>query len=319
MISAVRSALVLALTLTAAAVSAQGGTTLSGRISHPDGTPAPDAPVFAATVGPNGAIREVAMTTSEWDGQYRMRNVPAGTYVIGARLNARAPMTFYPGTAAVAERRLVTVFDGVPAEGIDVWLEPLPQRYNVAGRIYWPEGRTIDNLSIEYGGPANPRMGIWYVFDPGGLFAIEGAPPGTMVLLARADSDAGPLIGLASTHVSVGPIDDIRLVLEPAGSVEGRVVFEAPRPAGAEPRVTLTHTLLRVSPLYPVEDAAVRADGGFLVREARGHYAVTVTGLPDGWRVRRVRRNGRDVADGRVIVGAAERVSGLELVVGPAR
>lgn len=301
----------------AAGAGAQQVTTLSGRISMPDGTPAPGAIVFAATAARGGALREIATTKSEWDGQYRLTGLTPGSYVVGARPTAGATVTFYPGTGNAAERRLVTVFDGVPAEGIDIWLEPLPQRYTVAGRIYWPEGRAIDNLAIEYGAPSNPRMGIWYVFDPGGLFAIDGAPPGPMVLLARADSDQGPLIGLASTHVSVGPVDDIRLALEKPGSVEGRVVFDRPLPAGTEARVTLEHTLLRVSPLYPDEDSAVGTDGRFRVAEARGHYELRVTGLPDGWRVRRVRHHGRDLAGGRITVGPAEPVSGLEVVVGP--
>jgi hypothetical protein len=307
----------LALALLCTSTAAQTGTTIAGRISHPDGTPAPDAPVFAAVVGRDGALREVTSAMSGWDGQYQLTGVAPGEYVIGARLNARAPVTFYPGTAAVAERRTVTVFDRIPAGGIDIWLEPLPQRYTVAGRIYWPEGRTIDNLAIEYGGPANPRMGIWYVFDPGGLFAIDGAPPGTMVLLARADSDAGPLIGMASTHVSVSEIDDIRIDLERPGSVEGRVTFTMPRPASAEPRVALTHALLRVSPLYPVEDGPLDREGRFRIAQARGQYTFTVSGLPDGWRVLRVLRSGRELPGGRVTVGVAEQVSGLELVVGP--
>jgi hypothetical protein len=306
--------------LLCAPIAAQTPTTsIAGRISHPDGTPAPGAPVFAAVAGPNGALREVASATSEWDGQYRITGVPPGEYIIGARIRAGAPVTFYPGTALAADRRAVPVFDRVPAEGIDLWLEPLPQRYTVSGRIYWPDGRSVENLAIEYGGPTNPRMGVWYVFDPGGLFAIDGAPPGPMVLLARADSNAGPLIGMSSTHVSVGHIDDIRITLEPPGSAAGRVTFTAALPAGTEARVRLVHALLRVSPLYPAEEAVVGPDGRFRVEQARGHYTVTVTGVPDGWRVQRVRRAGRELAGGRVIVGPAETVSELELVVGPAR
>lgn len=305
--------------LSTSAVAQAPSTSIAGRISHPDGTPAADAPVFAAVAGPNGALRDVATAITEWDGQYRLTGVPPGDYIVGARLNRTAPITFYPGTSRVADRRAVTVFDRVPAEGIDLWLEPAPQRYTVSGRIYWPEGRTVENLAIEYGGPTNPRMGIWYVFDPGGLWAIDGAPPGTLVLLARADSDAGPLIGMASTHVSVGHVEDIRITLEPPGAVTGRVTFTTPPPAEAEPRVRLVHALLRVSPLYPVEDAAVAADGRFSVGSARGHYTIEITGLPGGWRVQRVRRQGRDVSGGRVSVGPAETVSGLELVVGPGR
>lgn len=299
--------------------AAQSGTTVSGRISHPDGTPAPDAAVFAATVGSDGSLRTVARAVAEWDGQYRLSGLLPGQYVIGARRTPQASPTYYPSTAEAVRRQPITVFEAVPAEGIDIWLQPLPQRYAVSGRIYWPEGRDVSNLAIEYGGPTNPRMGIWYVFDPGGLFSIEGVPPGSMVMLVRADSDAGPLVGIASTDVSVAPVEDVKVMLAATGSVAGRLVFERPLPQGpAAPQVVLVHSLLRVSPLYPTESAAVDASGAFRVPSARGVYGVRVDGLPAGWTVKRIRRAGRDVRAGRLTVGPGEQVTAVELLVGPA-
>jgi hypothetical protein len=282
--------------------------------------------VFAAVVDRSNRLRIVAEAVSEWDGRYQLSGIAAGQYIIGARRNPQSLATLYPGVEDAAPpgvrdaapRRTVTVFDGLPTEGIDVWLLPAPQRYTVSGRIYWPEGRSIENLVIEYGGPTNPRKGIWYVFDPGGIFGIEGAPPGTMVLLARADSDAGPLIGMVSTDVSVAPVEEVRIVLDRPGSVEGRLVLRRPLPAGqAVSRVTLHHTLLRVSPLYPTEDSAVDADGRFRIPSARGEYEFLVDGLPAGWRVTEVRRSGRALPAGRVSVGPGETVREMELVVGP--
>lgn len=298
-----------------ALASAQQGATIAGRISHADGTPAAEAPVFAATIERGGRLREVARTRSEWDGQYRLQGVLPGRYVIGASLNEKAPVTYYPGSHPADPWREVTVVERVPVAGIDIWLGPFARRYTVSGRVYWPDGRQIENLSIEYGAPTNPDMGIWYVFDPGGLFTIEGAPGGVMMLLARADSPAGPLIGMSSTDVS-GHVEDVRIDLEIPGTLAGRVVFDGPRPLG-ELRVRLMHTLLRVSPLYPLEDAAVAADGQFHVSQARGQYSFAVTGAPDGWRVRRVRQHGRPLPNDRVTVGAGEAVSAVELVVGP--
>lgn len=303
---------VIALTTLA---STQQGATIAGRISHADGTPAAEAPVFAATVERGGRLREVARTRSEWDGQYRLRGVLPGRYVIGASLNEKAPATYYPGAHLADPWRSVTVVERVPVEGIDIWLGPFARRYTVSGRVYWPDGHQIDNLSIEYGAPANPHMGIWYVFDPGGLFTIEGAPGGAMVLLARADTATGPLIGMSSTDVA-GHVEDVRIDLERPGTLAGRVVFDGPRPPG-ELRVRLVHALLRVSPLYPVEDAAISANGQFHVASARGQYSFVVTGLPDTWRIRRVRHHGRALPSDRATVGAAEQTSGVELQVGP--
>jgi hypothetical protein len=313
--------------LCAVDATAQVRGTVAGRISLPDGTPAPGAPVFAAVGDRPGRLRIVAETTSEWDGRYELSGITAGEYVIGARMNnPGSTATLYPGVAdsasadawSAAPPRRVIVFEGLPTEGIDIWLLPAPQRYAVSGRIYWPEGRSIENLVIEYGGPTNPRKGVWYVFDPGGLFAIEGAPPGTMVLLARADSDAGPLIGMVSTDVSVAPVEDVRIPLDRPGSVEGRVTLRRPLPAGHHiSRVTLTHTLLRVSPLYPAEESVVDGEGRFRVPSARGEYEFLVDGLPSGWRVIEVRRNGRVMPAGRVSVGPGEAAREVVLVVGP--
>jgi hypothetical protein len=297
---------------------AQAVTTIAGRISQPDGTPAAGVRVFAAAATGNQRLRHVAETVSEWDGQYRLAGVPPGRYVIGAEGGVRSSLSYYPSTAEASASHTITVFEGVPAEGIDIWLQPLPQRYMVSGRVYWPEGHSIDNLVIEYGGPSNPRKGLWYVFDPGGLFTIDGVPPGTMVMLARADSDAGPLIGLASTDVSVAPVEDVRIVLDRPGSIAGRVRFERPLPAAVQvPGIVLVHHLLRVSPLYPVESGSIEPDGRFRIAGVRGVYTFAVDGLPEGWAVTRARHAGREIADG-ISVGPAEAVTGVELTVGPA-
>jgi hypothetical protein len=311
--------IILAIALMSTGAWAQSVSTIAGRISHPDGTPVPDAPVFAAVAGAGGQLRTVATAVSAWDGQYRLAGLAPGQYVIGARLKPAAPVTYYPSAADARRRQAITVFDGVPAEGIDIWLQPLPQRYSVSGRIYWPEGRSLSNLAIEYGGPSNPNKGIWYVFDPGGLFSIDGTPPGPMVMLARADTDAGPLIGIASTDVSVAPVEDVTIVLAPPGSIDGRVVFERPLPAGhATPEVVLVHSLLAVSSLYPTESGAVDASGRFHIASARGVYGFRLEGLPAGWTVKRVRRNGRNVSIDRLTVGAGEVVTGVEVMAGPA-
>lgn len=291
--------------------------TIAGRISNPDGTPHPGAPVFAAIERPGGSRRIAAQTVSEWDGRYQLSGVPPGQYVVGARWSQGKEVTLYPGLPDAPPRRHVTVLDRVPTEGIDIWLQPHPQRYTVSGRIFWPEGRKVENIAIEYNTLGDPRRGVWYVFDPGGLFGIEAVSDGTMIMLVRADSDRGPLIGMAATDVA-GPVDDVRVTLEPPGSVAGRIVGERAWPGGQMPsRVTLHHTLLRTTPLYPIEAGEVDREGRFRIPDVRGEYAFSIDGLPGGWRLKRLRRAGRAVPSGRVTVGPGETLTGLELVVGP--
>ncbi len=225
--------------------------------------------------------------------------------------------TLYPGVPATEPGGTVAVHEGLPTEGIDVWLMPAPQRFTVSGRVFWPDGFDVERVTIEYGGSEDVRSGVWYIDDPGGLFTLEGISRGTLMLLARAESSRGPLIGLAASDVLIGPVEEVRLQLSPPGSVSGRVIGERPLPPGVAPRVALTHMLLTVSPLYPKEGAAIDAAGRFHIPHARGAYRIDVEGLPAGWRVRRVERNGIPLADGRLVVESEARIANLEITVGP--
>ena len=303
---------------------------IAGRIIHPDGAAADGARVAVYAVREGAAAAIVATTTSRYDGRYEVTGLPAGTFMVGVtarksggfggdlkRPPAMPVETFYPGTTERDRADPVTAFEAIPVEGIDVWLAPAPQRFTITGRIFWPDGIDVENLVIEYSGADGIRRGLWYVHDPGGLFTIEGAAQGTYVLLVRADTAAGPLIGLASTDVAVGPVEDVRVVLRTPGIIEGRVVIDAASVVHASAfSVSPTQMLLTVSPLYPTEDAPVAGDGRFVLNDLAGEYALAVRGLPDGWRIKRVVHNGRAMDSNRIVVPAGERVSGVEIVIG---
>ena len=152
--------------------------------------------------------------------------------------------------------------------------------------------------------------------QPDGFFLIEGVPSGTLVLLGRADTAAGPLMGLASTDVTVSSIEDVRLRLGPAGRVEGRIAPESGAlPPGARPRVVLVQTLLTSSALYPDEAATAGADGSFRIDKVVGHFRIDVRDLPDGWTVTRILRDGRPLVDRRLTVPVGARIDALEIRV----
>jgi hypothetical protein len=210
----------------------------------------------------------------------------------------------------------VAVFENVPAEGIDIWLTP-GERFTITGRVFWPEGAAVENITIEYANLSAQRSGLWTVPEPGDYFAISGVPTGLVMLMARADSDRGPLAGMLSTEVHVGGVDDVELTLRVPGTVEGRIVYEGDVPASNRPsRVALKQRLLPVSPLYPVPESTIGANGAFLIRHALGAYDVEVPDLPAGFRVVRVTQHGRALPESRVHVAAGETIGSLEVVVG---
>jgi hypothetical protein len=219
--------------------------------------------------------------------------------------------TLYPGTASVASAETVTVFEGIPVDGIDTWLIP-GERHSISGRISWPENTTAENVVIEYGNLTAQRSGIWTVPDPGDLFHITGVPRGTVVLLARADSNRGPLAGVVTTEVNVDEVDDLELRLGTPGAVDGRVIYDASVPSASRAEhIALKQQLLPVSPLYPTPQTTIGVDGRFQISGALGVYDVDVAGL----RVVRVTQSGREIPNRRIRVGLGESISDLEVLV----
>jgi len=313
----------------AAARASRKSASIAGRVIHADGTAAEAArvAVYAVREGAPAAVVGTAITS--YDGRYEVAGLPAGRFVVGVtpqrirgyggdsrRLATPAVETLYPGTTDRMKAQPVTVFDGMPTEGIDVWLEPAAQRYSISGRVFWPDGVAVENLVIEHGGPDNVRHGIWYVSDPGGLFTVEGTSRGTYVLLARADTSHGPLMGIAATDVFTDSVEDVRLTLRQPGTIEGRLVIEgASGPDPGSLRLTPMQMLLTPSPVYPVVEATPDGSGRFAMTQLLGEFTITVRGLPSGWRVRRVTRSGAALPDNRVTVLSGERVTGIDVVI----
>jgi hypothetical protein len=124
-------------------------------------------------------------------------------------------------------------------------------------------------------------------------------------------------MGVASTDVTVGSVEDVRLLLGPPGRVEGRIVPErGALPSGVRPRVVLVQTLLTSSALYPDETTTAGADGSFRIDKVVGQFRIDVRDLPAGWTVVRILRDGQPLSDRRLSVAVGARIGALEIRVG---
>jgi hypothetical protein len=286
---------------------------IAGRIIAPDGAAAPGVDVFAAPRDQPRSI--IAKTRSAWDGRYELTGLPPGEFFVGASSDPTL-VALYPGVEERERATLVNLFEGVPAEGIDIWLLPAPRRFNVSGRVTDPQGRAVRDVDIEYGGPGGTQASLWSLHQPDGFFFIEGVASGTLVLLARAEAAGGPLMGMASTDVTVSSVEDVRLMLGTPGRVEGRIVPErGTLPSGVRPRVVLVQTLLTASALYEDEGATASADGSFRIDRLVGHFRVDVRDLPEGWTVTRILRDGRPLSNRQIAVPVGSRIGALEIRV----
>jgi len=315
---------------------------IAGRVIRPDGSAAPGVQVQLALRGNTGRrILFDAQTTSQFDGRYEITGLPPGEYLVGA-MNVAMPTrrtfdaaqttqeernqavavagtmqwSWYPGVADSEPGNAVTVLEGVNAEGIDIWLTP-SQRFYVSGRVFWPVGVSVEGITIDYGDPAGTRSGLWLVSDPAGLFTLSGIAPGALTMLVRADTDQGPLMGLATTEVTVDSVEDVRIVVDRPGLVSGRIVYEGNVPAASRATsLVAQQKLVKVSALYPVPEASIDSSGRFELRNTVGEYEFDLEGLGTGLSIKRVTRNGRALPANRLGVAAGETIRDLEIVVG---
>jgi hypothetical protein len=187
----------------------------------------------------------------------------------------------------------------------------------VSGQVVWPVGVAINGISIDYGDPNGTLSGVWMVSDVEGLFTIGTVPQGSLTLLARADTDQGELIGIASTEVTVESVQDVRIIVDRPGRIAGRIVYEGTVPQSSRATsIVAVQKLLKVSALYPVPESAVDSNGRFELAGTIGEYELALGGLANGLVIKRAMRNGRSFPMNRVNVSAGETIRDVELVVG---
>ena len=317
---------------------------ISGRVIRSDGAAAPG--ILVALAQRRGstvvALHETQVTTT-WDGRYTMSGVPPGDYLVMAtgvahmssagslptaspeqaafEINVTRPEEFtptlYPGVPASDVGATVTLLEGLATSGVDVWLAPA-RRFSISGRVIWPEGATAHDITIEYGNPSDRRANIWTVSDPGGLFTIDTVAPGTVVLMASADSNRGRLMAVVSTDVRADNVEDVTVTLVPPARIEGRVVFPSNLPASSRPKtISLVPRLLNVSALYAIPEAPIAGDGAFAMLNVLGEYEITIPGLTGGFRVQSVSRDDSVLRGNLIGAATGEVVDRIVVTVGP--
>ena len=272
--------------------------------------------------GPAGALRQLAWRArTAFDGRYEIVGVPPGRYLVlvraigaDAAAEGRPDATLFPGVPTSEPGALVDVLSGLSSEGIDVWLVPGPRRFSVSGRVFRAGGSTFDSLAIEMGRPGARASDVWTADDAGGLFAIDPAPPGPLVLRARAVVDGQVLTGVVTTTVVVGPVEDVRITLQDLLEVSGRIRATGGRGLPAELSVSLVPRVLSPSALYPAEESVVDPAGDFRTQAERGVHAIVIRGLPAGWGVVGVGR-GRRSGDPTVLLST--EVTTVQVEIGP--
>jgi hypothetical protein len=218
---------------------------ISGRIVDPDGEPMPRASVQLRPVREKrGGPFPGAVTDDR--GAYRIFQIPPGKYHLSAayqptfqqrEIKLQTPdgmaedsytITYFPGTADLAQAAPIDVPAGADLAGVDFQLQRV-RSVRIRGHVSGMEAAPLSIVMITLQ-PAGSQFGMArdaLVRDPNGEFELSGVLPGKYVLSANAPDLTNLGTGASAQRaIEVGQTDleGIQLILAAPQAVKGLVV-----------------------------------------------------------------------------------------------
>lgn len=299
------------------------GAAINGRIVDENGDPVIDAPVSAERLVRAGSmVNAVALksTTTDDLGDYRLPELPAGSYVVDSdiggdfrrtmgtiamtgradaasilvfRRGASVDRIFYPTALTAAQAQVISLQPGQELTSIDFAIRPMTMPHvNIA--ITDPTS-TVSQVRYELvpdgrPGDAMSPSGVIGVGEPLSLPAF----PGGWTLLVDGGS-----AGAAESHFTVTDADaGVSIALRPLLTISGRILVDG-RASDAGGRITV-ETVPRGSPLRGgMLSQAARAtpDGTFTVAAVQGPIELRLRNAPPGWSLETLAIGGRVLPD----------------------
>ncbi len=263
-------------------------------------------------------------------GEFRLYGLPPGTYAVGTIPEPTATSdgypfapAYYPGTQRVEEARTITLGLGQERGGID-FVQPPGRLVQVSGTVIDSRGRPLTGATASL---VNVAIGsvMSSPVNPDGTFTIANVAPGEYGLAASVIDPATGARDMSMIPLTVASDDVTGFVapIVPGSRVAGRVVTGSGgvppfSPAGL--RVGLTLLPSGLPSRLPAGaiggmPGAVGADWTFELKGVAGTVLFSIGKLPEGWMLRSVLLDGRDITDTPLDVHGTEEVTGLEVAV----
>jgi hypothetical protein len=297
---------------------------LRGQVLSSSGEPLSKLFIRAKAAGPSMADEYHTLTRE--DGSYRLAvrpgrySVEAGGFQSPSHEFTTAPIFIdYERT----QSQVVPVERGY-ATTVNLSLPPAFVRYNVTVSLIDASNQPVDNADLITFGRRAARSGLPQSSFMTMTHARDGKPapigpliPGPVTIVARSVGGLDPLAGVFSLDVQEWP-QEVTLRLFPAARITGRVEF-----AGRDTPLHGTSGLrLRFEPVgwpgpgyYSTEDPSIAPDGTFDLTGLAGEGCLRMRGLPLGWRVSGVSRQGSDVPTSSFALEPGDHVSDVVIHV----
>ena len=315
---------------------------ITGRIADETGEPLAGVRVFVMQSkffeGARRLTPAGTNATTDDAGQYRIQNLVPGTYYLMAMLRdawtvtedgvdrvfAYIP-TYFPGTNNVGDARRVTV--GVGQQLIDTDFSLIPGRAaSMSGRAYDSHGRPLAGetvyLTQEFrsaDGRTEVKGGGDASVAPDGTFAIKNLPPGDYKLRMHVDNGGAQENMATLVSIDGENITNLLLTTSVGWSMSGQIVTDT----GAAPTIPQNRLRIIARLLSGDSDprtggnqgvAQIKNDWTFTLERVYGPARLRIT-LPDGWSVKSILHDGRDIGDAPMEFKSGEQLTGVQVVV----
>jgi protocatechuate 3,4-dioxygenase beta subunit len=308
---------------------------VTGRVFDQYGDPASDFQVEArrySYIGGKRQLHLIATAVTNDLGEYRLHGLRSGTYYIVASSAAAAmgadqdesgaaqqyAPTYYPRNTDLLGAAPVAVGQGDQISGIDIWAT-VSRPVTIRGRVLTPAGTqfsrntviTLMSRGVDTAGASfNPTT---TVKDAQGHFEIRGVSPGAYTLSALMDEKNDHYAGAQALEIRDLDIENIEMVMNRAGTVNGRVRVEGDKSIALKSvRVLLEpdNNLLTGSVVGDVKPDGTFSIAGVLPDQ----YTIEVFGLPQEFYVRKIEVGMEDIQGRKV--DFTHTAGPFELVVG---
>jgi len=214
---------------------------IAGKVTDENGDPVVGAEVIVQRAGTANGITVPIMNAAEEKtndlGEYRIPNLGAGDYIVGARIENRGRDStvsymggYHPSASAAKDAARIHVAAAAVASGADIHVKKI-SGFTVRGKVMDGDGpgnltgvtpRLVSSDQWAYVGVVRPK--------PDGSFEFTGVPAGTYTLYASRPVTAGstaPLEATASTTVEVGgDVGGALLQMKPTVELQGTITAD---------------------------------------------------------------------------------------------
>ena len=317
------------------------GSAISGRIVDDLGDPAAFIGVrlmrFQHVEGRRQLVLVASQTQTDDAGQYRFFGLAPGAYYVGTLSQTWDSLAgqdqglsfaaaYYPGVANVRDAQPVTLGVAEERASVDVAL--------ITARMARLSGWATDSRGQPLAGRRiTLRQDVRTAFGPGpgsttetvvgadGRFTIPSVAPGEYVLSAtvmKATSRGSETANLPVT-VTGEHIENLVLMTVPAARITGQIEFER----GISPGDWSRGLRIAAPDLQAVDDSGrgrgvgrIGEDWSFEIEDvAPGTRLLRLSGLPNGWALKSVLVDGRDVTDTPLQMSGARDVTGVRVIL----